>query len=157
MSKKNHYINVRVYAIRMNIFKIAFVGFMATVNAFDLESYATTYRATRDAYLVALNEFKLATGPYHAARDAYVLASQAYIQTTYNDDTSGAEQLVEEEEAAEAAEAANSGGARRLRVLTTGAKLEEFSRLMKQFTNEESQIVKDEQVLKIRSIVKSLD
>tara|TARA_B110001450_G_scaffold253347_1_gene276637 strand:+ start:457 stop:873 length:417 start_codon:yes stop_codon:yes gene_type:complete len=138
----------------MNIFKIAFVGFMATANAFDLEDYATTYRATRDAYLKALNEFKLATGPYHAARDAYVSASQAYIQTTYDDDTSGAEQLVEDEEAAEAAQA---GGARRLRVLTTGAKLEEFSRLMKQFTNEESQIAKDEQVLKIRSIVKSLD
>ena len=31
---------------------------------FDLEDYATTYRATRDAYLKAANELKLATGPY---------------------------------------------------------------------------------------------
>ena len=29
---------------------------------FDLEDYATTYRATRDAYLKAANELKLATG-----------------------------------------------------------------------------------------------
>jgi ferric iron reductase protein FhuF len=34
----------------------------------DLEDYATTYRATRDAYLKAANELKLATGPYKAAR-----------------------------------------------------------------------------------------
>ena len=33
---------------------------------FDLEDYATTYRATRDAYLKAANELKLATGPYKA-------------------------------------------------------------------------------------------
>ena len=39
---------------------------------FDLGEYATTYRATRDAYLKAANELKLATGPYKAARDAYV-------------------------------------------------------------------------------------
>ena len=38
---------------------------------FDLEDYATTYRATRDA-LKAANELKLATGPYKAVRDAYV-------------------------------------------------------------------------------------
>ena len=29
---------------------------------FDLGDYATTYRATRDAYLKAANELKLATG-----------------------------------------------------------------------------------------------
>eukprot|EP00283_Hemiselmis_rufescens_P000205 CAMPEP_0173470274 /NCGR_PEP_ID=MMETSP1357-20121228/77789_1 /TAXON_ID=77926 /ORGANISM="Hemiselmis rufescens, Strain PCC563" /LENGTH=60 /DNA_ID=CAMNT_0014438543 /DNA_START=522 /DNA_END=704 /DNA_ORIENTATION=+ len=34
---------------------------------FDLGEYATTYRATRDAYLKAANELKLATGPYKAA------------------------------------------------------------------------------------------
>merc|ERR1711898_69458 len=39
---------------------------------FDLEDYAGTYRETRDAYLKAANELKLATGPYKAARDAYV-------------------------------------------------------------------------------------
>jgi len=38
---------------------------------FDLEDYAATYRATRDA-LKAANELKLATGPYKAVRDAYV-------------------------------------------------------------------------------------
>ncbi len=31
---------------------------------FDLGDYATTYRGTRDAYLQAANELKLATGPY---------------------------------------------------------------------------------------------
>ena len=30
---------------------------------FDLEDYAGTYRETRDAYLKAANELKLATGP----------------------------------------------------------------------------------------------
>jgi hypothetical protein len=39
---------------------------------FDLEDYATTYRATRDAYLKAANELKLATGPYKAARGEYL-------------------------------------------------------------------------------------
>merc|ERR1712167_448769 len=37
---------------------------------FDLEDYAGTYRETRDAYLKAANELKLATGPYKAARDS---------------------------------------------------------------------------------------
>ena len=46
--------------------------------AFDLEDYATTYRATRDAYLKAANELKLATGPYTAAHDAYVAANIKY-------------------------------------------------------------------------------
>ena len=45
---------------------------------FDLEDYATTYRATRDAYLKAANELKLATGPYKAARDAYVAATATF-------------------------------------------------------------------------------
>ena len=34
---------------------------------FDLGDYATIYRATRDAYLKAANELKLATGSYKAA------------------------------------------------------------------------------------------
>jgi hypothetical protein len=49
---------------------------------FDLGEYATTYRATRDAYLKAANELKLATGPYKAARDAYVRAPPS-AQKTY--------------------------------------------------------------------------
>ena len=47
------------------------------VQAFDLEDYATTYRANRDAYLKAANELKLATGPYKAARDARIAKEQA--------------------------------------------------------------------------------
>ena len=51
-----------------------------SVWAFDLEDYATTYRATRDAYLKAANEMKLATGPYKSARNAYKNAAQQYIK-----------------------------------------------------------------------------
>ena len=50
---------------------------------FDLEDYAGTYRATRDAYLKAANELKLATGPYKAARDAYVAATATYTKGLY--------------------------------------------------------------------------
>ena len=50
---------------------------------FDLEGYATTYRATRDAYLTVANELKLATGPYKAARDAYVAATATYTKSLY--------------------------------------------------------------------------
>ena len=50
---------------------------------FDLEDYATTYKATRDAYLTALNDVVLATGPYLAARDAYSIASIEFIKSTY--------------------------------------------------------------------------
>lgn len=49
--------------------------------AFDLEDYATTYRATRDAYLKAANELKLATGPYKAAQNSYFQAVETYIST----------------------------------------------------------------------------
>lgn len=49
--------------------------------AFDLEDYATTYRATRDAYLKAANEMKLATGPYKSARNAYQNATQDFIKS----------------------------------------------------------------------------
>jgi len=45
------------------------------------EDYATTYRATRDAYLKAVNEMKLATGPYKAAREAYVEATATYTNS----------------------------------------------------------------------------
>ena len=40
--------------------------------AFDLEDYATTYRATRDAYLKAANERKLAQGPFIASSTAWI-------------------------------------------------------------------------------------
>ena len=45
--------------------------------------YAGTYRATRDAYLKAANELKLATGPYKAARDAYVAATATFTKSLY--------------------------------------------------------------------------
>ena len=52
-----------------------------SAHAFDLEDYATTYRATRDAYLKAANELKLATGPYKSARDSYVHATGSYVDS----------------------------------------------------------------------------
>ena len=39
--------------------------------------------ATRDAYMKAANELKLATGPYKAARDAYVAATATYTKSKY--------------------------------------------------------------------------
>jgi len=50
---------------------------------FDLEDYATTNRATRDAYLKAASEVKLAAGPNKAARDAYVAATATYTQSMF--------------------------------------------------------------------------
>jgi ABC-type transporter lipoprotein component MlaA len=50
---------------------------------FDLEDYAGTYRETRNAYLKAANQLKLATGPYKAARDAYVAATATYTKSLY--------------------------------------------------------------------------
>ena len=47
------------------------------------DTIATTYRATRDAYLKATNELKLATGPYKASRDAYVAATATYTKSLY--------------------------------------------------------------------------
>ena len=66
-----------------HFFKVFLLAFMYTASAFDLEDYATTYRATRDAYLKAANELKLATGPYKAARDAYVAATATYTKSLY--------------------------------------------------------------------------
>ena len=48
---------------------------------FDLEDYATTNRATRDAYLKAASE--LAAGPNKAARDACVAATATYTQSMF--------------------------------------------------------------------------
>ena len=48
---------------------------------FDLEDYATTNRATRDAYLKTASE--LAAVPNKAARDAYVAATATYIQSMF--------------------------------------------------------------------------
>ena len=48
----------------------------------DPEDLLTTYRATRDAYLKAKNELKLATAPAHAARAGYAAAYQAYMNNS---------------------------------------------------------------------------
>jgi hypothetical protein len=50
---------------------------------FDLGDYATTYRATRAAYLKAMDELKSETGPYKAARDAYTAATATYTRSLY--------------------------------------------------------------------------
>ena len=65
------------------LMKFAMLGFLTIAGAFNLEDYATTYRATRDAYLKAANELKLATGPYKASRDAYVAATATYTKSLY--------------------------------------------------------------------------
>ena len=70
--------------MKKKIFYIYFaIGIIncTTALAFDLEDYATTYRATRDAYLKAANELKLATGPYKAAQKSYNEAVQTYVST----------------------------------------------------------------------------
>jgi hypothetical protein len=41
---------------------------------FYLEDLATTYRETRNAYLKAMNELQLATGPYKAMQSAMMTA-----------------------------------------------------------------------------------
>jgi len=50
---------------------------------FDMEDYGTTYRATRDSYLKAANDLKLANGPAKASRDAYVAASATYTRSLF--------------------------------------------------------------------------
>lgn len=75
------------------LIKYVMLGFLTLANgqgyghddkvSFDLESYASTYRATREQYLEAANALKLATGPYKAARDAYVTATATYTQSLY--------------------------------------------------------------------------
>merc|ERR1711959_602505 len=49
---------------------------------FDLEDYATTYRATRDAYLKAANELKLATGPYKESRALNLIGGSWILDLT---------------------------------------------------------------------------
>ena len=59
------------------------VALQMIAKLFDLEDYAGTYRETRNAYLKAANQLKLATGPYKAARDAYVAATATYTKSLY--------------------------------------------------------------------------
>ena len=65
------------------LMKMAMLGFLTIAGAFNLEEYATTYRATRNSYLKAASDLKLATGPYKAARDAYVVATSTYTKSLY--------------------------------------------------------------------------
>jgi hypothetical protein len=66
---------------RTKLFILIALTIAIGAHAFDIEDYATTYRATRDAYLKSANELKLATGPYVAARKAYVEASLKYLES----------------------------------------------------------------------------
>lgn len=52
--------------------------------AFDLEDYATTYRATKDAYLKAANELQMASAPFNSARDSYRVAASQFIKELGN-------------------------------------------------------------------------
>lgn len=73
-------------------FTLAFSGL---AQAFDLEDYATTYRASRDAYLKAANELKLATGPFKAARDARI-ANEKVVAIANGDSAALAEAMRKE-------------------------------------------------------------
>ena len=46
---------------------------------FDLDDYATTHRATRDAYVKARSELVRATAPYQAAQNAFISGTRTYI------------------------------------------------------------------------------
>jgi hypothetical protein len=61
---------------------IPFLWFLTFCTYFP-QDYAGTYRETRNAYLKAANQLKLATGPYKAARDAYVAATATYTKSLY--------------------------------------------------------------------------
>jgi hypothetical protein len=51
---------------------------------FDLtRDYAAPYESSRNIYLAAAKNLKLATGPYKAARDAYVAATATYTKSLY--------------------------------------------------------------------------
>jgi hypothetical protein len=51
---------------------------------FDLtRDYAGPYESSRNTYLKAAHDLKLATGPYKAARDAYVAATATYTKSLY--------------------------------------------------------------------------
>ena len=71
-----------------------------SAHAFDLEDYATKYRAKRDAYVKASNELKLATGPYMAARDARIENDK--MAATANGDGKALAEAVRKESAAAA-------------------------------------------------------
>ena len=71
--------------LKKNVFGLCLIIITCSAaQAFDLEDYATTYRATRDAYLKAAIEVQLATGPHKAARDAYRSATKEYTNSLGN-------------------------------------------------------------------------
>jgi hypothetical protein len=47
-----------------------------------IEDWSTTFRAVRDAYMMAMNQLALATGPYKGAKEAYQAATTVYAVTT---------------------------------------------------------------------------
>jgi len=50
-------------------------------HAFDLEDYATTYKATRDAYNKAEDELEASAAAVIAAEMAYIDATKSYTST----------------------------------------------------------------------------
>ena len=56
----------------VNLLSLLIIMCAGSAHAFDLEDYATTYRATRDSYLKAGNEQRLAEGPWAASARAMI-------------------------------------------------------------------------------------
>ncbi len=71
-----------IQLLHVAYYLIPFFWFLTFCKSF-LQDYAGTYRETRNAYLKAANQLKLATGPYKAARDAYVAATATYTKSLY--------------------------------------------------------------------------
>ena len=69
--------------LKKNVFGLCLIYSLSSF-AFDLAEYATTYRATRDAYLKAANEVQHAAGPFKSARDSYRQVATEYIQSLGN-------------------------------------------------------------------------
>lgn len=79
---------------------IALLLISSSAFAFDLEDYATNYRAARDAYLKAANELKLATGPFQAAREARLSDEKNKAQA--NNDDAALNEVIRKESAIKA-------------------------------------------------------
>ena len=56
----------------VNLLSLLIIMCAGSAHAFDLGNYATTYRATRDLYLKAGNEQRLAEGPWAASARAMI-------------------------------------------------------------------------------------
>jgi len=66
--------------LKKNILLLLCSAYSLGAFAFDLEDYATTYRATKEAYLKAANELQQASAPFNSARDSYRVAASQFIK-----------------------------------------------------------------------------